>query len=43
MESPTAKHAIRIGFKRDIPLCIGENYIDIVPIIKNGRIAALGL
>jgi 2-phosphosulfolactate phosphatase len=37
-QGSTARHAVKIGFERDIPLCIKESYVDIVPIYKDGRI-----
>lgn len=40
-EGSTARYLIKVGLKDDIPLCLRENYIDVVPIFKDGRITRL--
>ncbi|MEM2878896.1 MAG: 2-phosphosulfolactate phosphatase [Candidatus Hadarchaeales archaeon] len=34
----TAKHVVEIGFKEDMPLCIREDYLNVVPIYRDGKI-----
>lgn len=40
-EGSTARHAIKVRLEDDIPLCLRENYIDVVPIFKNSGITKL--